>query len=258
MSGENLDTTLEHTAHGRSETSDHSTRDVAHSFECTTHNLYSLLARCLDHTISHGGAAELDLAPDMLQKCQHFSRLLAVLVELHGMQLEGVAEFARREDLALVLLFGSRGAGSGRGDSDVDLALLPRSADTEPDGIETRLIEELQRSDLDLLWLPHASPLARSRVVSTAKVLYEDRPDRFRHFVQDTSLRRSDALAWASNDQRYITRSLKKDWTMDKELVLRKLAQLAEYLEQLEEVLETDEATFSRDFKIHRVAERQI
>lgn len=172
--------------------------------------------------------------------------------------MEGIAEFARQEELALVLLFGSRATEQEHSESDLDLALMPRHIDTDSDGIETRLVQALRRSDLDLLWLPHASPLARWRVSETAKVLYEDQPHRFRQFVQDAALRRSDAAAWAKNDERFITRSLEKDWSMDKELVTRKLAQIVEYTEQLEQVLETDEATFARNFMIHRVAERQI
>lgn len=174
------------------------------------------------------------------------------------MQMEGIADFARKENLSLVLLFGSRAQDQSRDDSDLDLALQPCNPDAEPEGIERRLINALKRSDLDLLWLPHASALARARVASTARLLYEDQPSRFRHFVQEAILRQSDSRVWAENDLQFVTRSLERDWKMDRDLVLRKLAQLAEYLEQLEQVMEVDQTTFARDFRIHRVAERQI
>jgi uncharacterized protein YutE (UPF0331/DUF86 family)/predicted nucleotidyltransferase len=174
------------------------------------------------------------------------------------MRFDGVVDFARNENLALVLLFGSRAQAGGREDSDWDLALLPQNSGAESTGIERRLINALKRSDLDLLWLPHASPLAKAQVASTAQVLYEDRPYRFRQFAHDAKLGQSDSRVWAESDLRYITRSLERDWTMDRDLVLRKLAQLAEYLEQLEQIMEVDEVTFARDFRVHRVAERQV
>lgn len=178
--------------------------------------------------------------------------------EILRMTLAGIADFARQEDLALVLLFGSRGQGNDRDDSDLDLALMPRQGCATRDGVERRLVNLLRRSDLDLLWLPHASPLARWRVSETAKVLYQDTPDRFRHFVQEAALGRSDAAVWQYHDERFINRGIEGDWSMDKELVTRKLAQIVQYTEQLEKVLDTDETAFSRDFMIHRVAERQI
>ena len=174
------------------------------------------------------------------------------------MVFEGMAGFAMRERLALVVLFGSRSRGQERAQSDFDLALLPLDPLLSREGVETRLVQQWERSDLDLLWLPHASPLAKARVATEGVLLFEDQPYRFRHFAQSASLGKSESRFWAQADQRFVERSIERNWDMDRDFVLRKLAQLADYIEQLEAVMDVDEARFARDFRVHRVAERQI
>jgi uncharacterized protein YutE (UPF0331/DUF86 family) len=168
---------------------------------------------------------------------------------------DDIAAFAREHHLAMVVLFGSRGR---RPDSDWDLALLP-SVDSGPiELIEEQLVHRLQRGDLDFLWLHYANPLSASQVARDGSVVYQDGPFRFQRFCQQAALRRADELIWSQRDRDFIERSLEGRWTVDKDLIGRKLALLARYLEELAQVMEVDQDTFTADFRVHRVAERQI
>ena len=165
-----------------------------------------------------------------------------------------MGQFARDEGLAMVLLFGSRGR---RPDSDWDLALLSEN-ECETLAVEERLIGRLKRGDLDFLWLHQASPLAAWQVAKNGEVLYQDRPERFRRFYNLAKLRQADDSHWQEHNRRFVKRALEGRWAVDKDLVMRKLALLAQYLQELKQIMEANQHDFEADFRIHRVAERQI
>lgn len=169
--------------------------------------------------------------------------------------LETISELCRETDLSMVVLFGSCGRNV---DSDWDLALMPRSADADAGEVEEKFVRRLRRDDLDFLWLPTASPLARSQVALHGEPLFQSHPHEFSRFRIQSQLARDDQRLWTCSNQRYIQRNLEGDWTMDRDLVTRKLATLARYLLELKQVLPNTLAEFETDFRIYRVAERQV
>ena len=155
----------------------------------------------------------------------------------------------------MLVLFGSRGRSS---DSDWDLALMPGSTEVASQVVEERFVQRLRRDDLDFLWLPTAGPLVRSQVALHGEALYESHPNEFSWFRIQSQLARDDQRPWTRSNQRFIQRNLENDWQMDRDLVTRKLASLTRYLLELKQILPGSLEEFESDFRIYRVAERQV
>ena len=85
-----------------------------------------------------------------------------------------------RQDVQLVVVFGSVAAGRARPQSDVDLGVLCEgvSADIEP-----LVMQLLGTERFDLIDLRRASPLLAMSIAKTAKVLYESTPAIFASFA---------------------------------------------------------------------------
>lgn len=166
-----------------------------------------------------------------------------------------IRDLAHEFGLTLVVLFGSRGL---RPDSDWDLALESCRDDLDPSQVEEAFVSRLQRGDLDFLWLQQAAPIARSQVAQKGEPVFQDSAHQFSRFQIRAQLARDDERPWANRNRRFIERTLNGDWHVDTELVTRKLALLARYVLELQQVMQTSPSEFESDFRIHRVAERQI
>ncbi len=169
-------------------------------------------------------------------------------------QRHQVREWARESDVRLVVLFGSQ-ARTGRG-KDVDLAVDATRGDRMSSALS--LAARLERSDLDVAWLPTGSWLLHSEVARDGQLLFENRAGRFEEFRLTAALRRADAGIWRRRDQEFIRRSLKRDSSVNTELVTRKLARLLQYLRELEPVLTASEAEFVAQPTLHYTAERLL
>ncbi|MBT9584537.1 DUF86 domain-containing protein [bacterium] len=170
------------------------------------------------------------------------------------LDVDTIRELGRQHGLTLVVLFGSQGR---RPDSDWDLALQAGSA-VDQDQVEESFVRSLQRADLDFLWLSQASPLAAAQVANQGQALYQDRPERFGDFQIAAQLRRSDHRLWQEGDRQFVKRTLEENWSLNTPLVTRKLAQLARYFNELSQIMQSSQADFEADFRIHRVCERLI
>lgn len=124
-----------------------------------------------------------------------------------------LADFCIRHELVLVVLFGSQAKGSATSHSDVDLAVLT----THP-GIDVSFQETvwedflclLQRGDVDVVWLNHATPLLGYQVAITGKVLFEARSGLFRDFSLLALKKHWDAKKFYDLKQEYLHRFLRK------------------------------------------------
>jgi uncharacterized protein YutE (UPF0331/DUF86 family) len=167
-------------------------------------------------------------------------------------------EFARAHELEFIALFGSRARSQEGPASDWDLALMPRAWQPEPAGLSAALCERLARGDLDVVWLPQAPWLLAWQVGRDGRPLYERQPGAFHQYALAAGLRRALSRVWQQRDQAFVQRCLDRRWEVDTELVNRHLGMLARYLHELEQVLQTPSEQLINDFRIHRVAERQL
>lgn len=90
-------------------------------------------------------------------------------------------------EAVVVYLFGSHAEGTPVSSSDVDLAVLTRTAIAPARVAASRgAISERLRRDVDLIDLAAASTVLRARVVSTSRVLYDADPS-LREFFESTT-----------------------------------------------------------------------
>jgi predicted nucleotidyltransferase len=119
-------------------------------------------------------------------------------VAYYTAQPEAVAAVAQRENIDLVVLFGSAARGRLRAESDLDVAV--RFVNGKPDfATEARVAAELHAAlkpprELDLVLLHHASPLLLIQVAAEGVPLYEASPETWplfqlyaRHRFEDTA-----------------------------------------------------------------------
>ena len=79
-------------------------------------------------------------------------------------------------DVRLIYLFGSQTSGAPRGDSDVDLALLPERAldPRERFDLQERIALRVRlRRDVDLVDLRRASTVLRAQIVDGSRLLFD-------------------------------------------------------------------------------------
>lgn len=91
-----------------------------------------------------------------------------------------VRDVAREEDLRLVVLFGS-GAREAESPEDLDLGVLGRTP-VDLLHLTNRLIERLERQDVDLVDLGRADPVLMVQVARDGTPLYEESPGEFARF----------------------------------------------------------------------------
>ncbi|MBM3462138.1 MAG: DUF86 domain-containing protein [Armatimonadetes bacterium] len=167
-------------------------------------------------------------------------------------------DFCRSNDLEFLVLFGSRARKTEQPGSDFDLAAMASTDENRSWETFRNLIHTLKRSDLDFAWLPTASWLLSWEVARDGKVLYERRAGAFEKFRRAALLRRMDSQIWRKRNRDYVEAFLNGGRNLNTELVEQKLVLLANYLQELEQVLPAELAVFTSDFRVHRVVERQV
>jgi predicted nucleotidyltransferase len=127
---------------------------------------------------------------------------------------EALVTLCRRFDIALVLLFGSRAMGRAGPSSDIDIGLKPARASWDVEyEIEVwhAFMELFGRADVDVVLLPHASPLLAFHAVTRGQVLYESQPGVFRDFALLTAKRFADATKFLALRKERLRRFLKEN-----------------------------------------------
>jgi uncharacterized protein YutE (UPF0331/DUF86 family) len=119
-----------------------------------------------------------------------------------------------------------------------------------------RLIRELGRSDLDIVWLPEASWLLQQQVASLGVPLFESGPGTFQKFQSDAHWRGVDAGPWRDRQRAFLRRFLAGDWSLNRDIVQRRLESVVRYLRELEPVLRTPKDVFVSQPRDYHTAER--
>jgi len=107
--------------------------------------------------------------------------------------------FAGRDDLGLVVLFGSVGRGGARPDSDLDVAIVPSRPFSAMD--EARLIDAVARisgREVDLVRLDRTEDVVLRREIARGTPLHEAAPGTFARFAADAM------LAWLDLEPTYL------------------------------------------------------
>ncbi len=94
--------------------------------------------------------------------------------------------FAQRNNIALILLFGSRAAGKHREDSDTDLGLLFAGNDYNYVDVIRGLMDIFPGGTLDIVVLNKSDPLLNFQVISCYKIIYCSEIEVFLRFYTDT------------------------------------------------------------------------
>ncbi|MFQ6015086.1 MAG: nucleotidyltransferase domain-containing protein [Anaerolineae bacterium] len=122
---------------------------------------------------------------------------------------EKLAEIARKYDLDLVVLFGSRVKGRAVPGSDVDLAVRFVKRDWGNVDLELDLIGELNQAvggqgEIDVAFLNGASPLLLFEVACSGDPLYQREPDTFTLFKSYAALRYYDHNKFFDLEDKYL------------------------------------------------------
>jgi len=151
--------------------------------------------------------------------------------------------------LALVVLFGSHAKGTAHAHSDVDLAFMPRDPlALIPDGLR------FAWEGVDVVWLPEASWLLWREAARAGEPLLEGVEGAFTEFRTQAE----QESVWPRRDERFLERFRTGDWTVNRELIRRKLTHLARYLHELDEVLAVSLEEFMSSPIIHHAGERIV
>lgn len=155
-------------------------------------------------------------------------------------------------------LFGSRARGTGAVGSDFDLAVMPSSALLAPRAVQVAeaLIHALERSDVDLVWLPEASWVVHSEVARDGRPLYESVPGDFLEFQAVAHWREVDARRRRRTEKDLVDRYLSGEWSMNEPLVRRHLESMIRHLQELERVLDEPLDQFVAEPRSYHTAER--
>lgn len=161
---------------------------------------------------------------------------------------------AEQSGWELLTLFGSRARGTERCDSDYDLAILPGLGSHKTESV----LSVLGTGEVDVVWLNDASWLLSQEIAKDGQLLYERRPGAWAEFCSEAQLRAWDSEIWRKRTRRFVERSLREDWQLNRDLVERKAALLAQYLRELKPILELDRQRFISDPMVHHAAERLL
>ncbi|MBI3326682.1 MAG: nucleotidyltransferase domain-containing protein, partial [Nitrospinae bacterium] len=153
-----------------------------------------------------------------------------------ALDLHTLAGVCRRRAIRLLAVFGSAVRGTQGPASDLDLAVWIEDACVEPlTTLEAELSHLFPAERLDLVILNKAFPLVQFQVAKHGYPLFEACPGVFQAFCVSAAKRHADTAHLRSLDRICVDRFLRRQAPMlDRELINRKLAQLAQYLGELE------------------------
>ena len=165
-----------------------------------------------------------------------------------------VCEAAREGKCDLLLLFGSQARRTAGPDSDVDVAILAtqRIDDLGPLG------QALGSHNLDVVWLEEASWLLWQEAFRDGIPLYQRTPNLFLELRLESLLRSWDSDIWRERNRRFVERMLREGLALNRDLVERKLALMAQYVGELKPILELPQSRFVQDPMVHHAAERIV
>lgn len=172
-----------------------------------------------------------------------------------GVDERNLRDIAERHGLSFVALFGS--STRGQAGRDLDVAVMPISPlDDLTD--RNRLFQELSDAlgpvPVDLSVLPNASWLLNWQVARDGVCLLGQAA--FERFCESALWRKIDSGWWRGAEREFLAQFLRKENGMDKELIQRRLVQMAQYLGELEMVLKHPQEEFSANPLLLRTAER--
>lgn len=126
-----------------------------------------------------------------------------------GFDTEKLKDIARRYDLDLIVLFGSRAKERARDSSDVDLAVRARRRPWGDADWELGLIGDLAGavdvdSELDVAFLNGADPLLLFEVARDGVLLFEAQPVGFAQFCSYAARRYEDNQRRRDRQRRYL------------------------------------------------------
>lgn len=121
-----------------------------------------------------------------------------------------LAPLARRDNLRLIVLFGSQVSGRTHPASDVDVAVLMER--TLSQAQRTRLWADLSalfQADIDLTLLNRAEPLLLNQVATRGRLLYESKRGAWQDFKGYAFRYYQDAQKYRDDLTRYLRRELR-------------------------------------------------
>ncbi|ODT74147.1 hypothetical protein ABS71_06035 [bacterium SCN 62-11] len=172
----------------------------------------------------------------------------------YSLKMLDIGQLAQARDWQLVIGFGSRTRGQSRPGSDFDLAVLRGSGQHSAEGLELALGER----NLDLTWLDEASWLMWAEVARDGVALFESSQGLYDEFVVQATLRKWNSEVWRRRDRAFLRRFLERKFQLNLDLILRKSAQLAEYLTELEPLTQLSREQFAADKLKLYAAERLV
>ncbi len=112
-------------------------------------------------------------------------------VEIDDTLLNKIKELAIKENLTMVLLFGSQVTGTAKADSDLDFAVSAGHVLSDKKMLDLNYIFSTVSSidKVDVVDITKAPPLLMKQIADSAKVLYQKTPHEFPNF-QIYALRR--------------------------------------------------------------------
>ncbi len=86
--------------------------------------------------------------------------------------LKKISNYCEKNNISLLLLFGSRAANSHNRSSDLDLGVLFESDYYDYEKTTTGLIDTFEKDVVDIVVLNHSDPLLNFEIISNYRILY--------------------------------------------------------------------------------------
>jgi len=182
---------------------------------------------------------------------------------LDNMDVTLFEQWCHKYDVEMVILFGSQAKGLARSDSDIDLGILlakyPIPVEEELQ-LCLDLVGAVQTGKVDMVILNHADPFLCYEAACHGIIVYERKPSTFDRFKVMAFKRFVDTEPFRQLNDLYFDMFLMKGKSKmrNKGVIYQKLARVAEYLSELEELTQYSFEEYESDFKIKRAVERDI
>jgi predicted nucleotidyltransferase len=116
-----------------------------------------------------------------------------------------IKRFCEKNNIELLLLFGSRANHTCREDSDIDLGVLFKDAALINDAeIIAELTEVFKEHPVDAIILNHADPLLKFEIISNYQILYRKDSEVFINFYLNTLKQYNDVQKFLKLEDLYL------------------------------------------------------
>ena len=117
---------------------------------------------------------------------------------------EELKNICKKNQIKMMLLYGSQVTGNNNSDSDVDLGLLLKDDSYNFENITKDLMEVFKDRSIDIVILNHGDPVLKFEIISNYKILFCEEDELFLEFYMNTVKQYNDVKKFRALEDRYL------------------------------------------------------